>query len=105
MNRNFCNQTYLFENSDCCTFDNDYGYFCDLEQITDTPLPQIVYVDSQKYNKSIHDNTKNKHTIIEINQYPKPISKKYLPPYHHLCYHLTLGTSIIVFAIFIFTVK
>jgi hypothetical protein len=62
---------------------DDYGFFCDLEENIET---------SNKYNKENYD------FIIRIST-PKN-QKQY-----NICYHVSLGISIIVTAIVIFKMK
>jgi hypothetical protein len=60
---------------------DDYGFFCDLEENSE---------NTKKYNKENYD------FIINIG------SPKKQKPYN-ICYHVSLGISIIVTAIVIFT--
>jgi hypothetical protein len=59
---------------------DDYGFFCDLEE------------NKEKYNKENYD------FIIRISS-PKKITR------YNICYHISLGISIIVTAIIIFKMK
>jgi hypothetical protein len=59
---------------------DDYGFFCDLEE------------NREKYNKENYD------FIIRIST-PKKITR------YNICYHISLGISIITTAIIIFKMK
>jgi hypothetical protein len=59
---------------------DDYGFFCDLEE------------NREKYNKENYD------FIIRISS-PKKITR------YNICYHISLGISIIITAIIIFKMK
>jgi len=59
---------------------DDYGFFCDLEE------------NREKYNKENYD------FIIRIST-PKKITR------YNICYHISLGISIIITAIIIFKMK
>jgi len=62
---------------------DDYGFFCDLEENRE---------NTKKYNKENYD------FIIRISS-PKKITR------YNICYHISLGISIIVTAIIIFKIK
>ena len=59
---------------------DDYGFFCDLEE------------NREKYNKENYD------FIIRIST-PKKITR------YNICYHISLGISVIVTVIIIFKMK
>jgi len=62
---------------------DDYGFFCDLEENRE---------NKEKYNKENYD------FIIRIST-PKKITR------YAICYHISLGISIIITAIIIFKMK
>ena len=65
---------------------DDYGFFCDLEENIECSKKY------HKYNKENHD------FIIKIST-PKKQTR------YNICYHISLGISIIVTAIIIFKMK
>ena len=67
----------IYENYD---ENDDYGFFCDLEE------------NVEKYNKEKYD------FIIKISS-PKKQTQ------YNLCYHISLGISIVVTAVIIFSIK
>jgi hypothetical protein len=68
---------------------DDYGFFCDLEENIESSKK---YVD---YNK---DNKENYDFVIKISS-PKKQT------HYSRCYHISIGISIIVTAIIIFSIK
>jgi len=65
---------------------DDYGFFCDLEENIETSKKYV------KYNKENYD------FIIKIST---PKKQKH----YSICYHISIGISIIVTAIIIFSIK